>query len=301
MELRSLRHFSALAETLNYRVAAERLHLTQPALTRSIAALERELGVQLFDRDKRHVALTADGGELLERAGEVLADADRLAAAADTIRARRRDEVRVALYGVALAELTHPVIEAFRERYPRATIRVHEADFHQGHAPLLAGECDVALMCLSVDMPGLTRVPIFTEPVSLALWKGHPLASAAAVDMTEVYDQPWVTPHPGDDWWVGGRHGDHDAPTVGSHARSVLDMASKIAYQHMVGLMPLSGARMFPPHPGVEAVAPKEPLEAVAAVAFPEAGHSPAAPAFAEVARRVARRASGVPYAELAR
>ncbi|WP_158714598.1 helix-turn-helix domain-containing protein, partial [Streptomyces sp. NRRL S-474] len=89
MELRSLRHFSALAETLNYRVAAERLHLTQPALTRSIAALERELGVQLFDRDKRHVALTADGAELLVRAGEVLADADRLAAAAGAIRARR--------------------------------------------------------------------------------------------------------------------------------------------------------------------------------------------------------------------
>lgn len=300
MELRSLRHFSALAETLNYRVAAERLHLTQPALTRSIASLERELGVRLFDRDKRHVALTADGAELLERAGEVLADAERLSAAAGAIRARQRDEVRVAFYGVGLAELTHPVIEAFCERYPSVTIRVHEADFHQGLAPLLAGEYDVALLCLNVDMPGLTRVPIFTEPASVALWKGHPLASAAAVDVTEVFDQPWVTPEPGFDFWVGGRNGDDDAPTVGSHARSVLDMSLKIAYQHMVGLMPLSGARMFS-HPGVETVAPKEPLDLVAAVAFPEAGHSPAAPAFAELARRVARRASGVPYAELAR
>ena len=300
MELRSLRHFSALAETLNYRVAAERLHLTQPALTRSIASLERELGVRLFDRDKRHVALTADGAELLERAGEVLADAERLRAAAGTIRARRRDEVRVAFYGPALAELTHPVIEAFCERYPSVTIRVHEADFHQGYAPLLAGEYDVALLCLNVDIPGLTRVPIFTEPVSVALWTGHPLASAAAVDLTEVLDQPWVTPEPSVAFWVGGRRGDHDAPMVGSHARSVLDMSAKIAYEHMVGLIPLSGARMFP-HPGVRAVAPKEPLGAVAAVAFPQAGHSPAAPAFAELARRVARRAPGVPYAELAR
>ncbi|WP_055712262.1 LysR family transcriptional regulator [Streptomyces torulosus] len=300
MELRSLRHFSALAETLNYRVAAERLHLTQPALTRSIAALERELGVQLFDRDKRHVALTADGAELLERAGEVLADAERLSATAGAIRARRRDEVRVACYGVALAELTHPVIEAFCERYPSVTIRVHEVDFHQGLAPLLAGEYDVALLPLNVDMPGLTRVPIFTEPLTVGLWKGHPLASAAAVDVTEVFDQPWVTPEPGLDFWVGGRNGDDDAPTVGSHARSALDMSLKIAYQHMVGLMPLSATRMFP-HPGVENVAPKEPLGLVAAVAFPEAGHSPAAPAFAELARRVARRASGVPYAELAR
>ncbi|MGW1562559.1 LysR family transcriptional regulator [Streptomyces sp. NPDC002144] len=300
MELRSLRHFSALAETLNYRVAAERLHLTQPALTRSIAALERELGVQLFDRDKRHVALTADGAELLERASEVLADADQLAAAAGAIRARRRDEVRIALYGVALAELTHPVIEAFCERYPRATIRVHEVDFHQGLAPLLADEYDVALLPLNIDMPGLTRVPIFTEPLSLALWKGHPLAGAAAVDVTEVFDQPWVTPAPGLDFWVGGRNGDDDAPTVGFHARSALDVSLKIAYQHMVGLMPLSATRMFP-HPGVENVAPKEPLGLVAAVVFPEASHSPAAPAFAELARRVARRATGVPYAEISR
>lgn len=299
MELRSLRHFSALAETLNYRVAAERLHLSQPALTRSIVALERRLGVQLFDRDRQHVALTADGVELLERAGAVLLDADRLAATADAIRTRRQDEVRVALYGMALAELTHPVIEAFRERYPHVRIRVHEADFHQGLAPLLAGECDVALLSLSVDMPGLTRVPIFTEPVSLALWKGHPLASADSVDMTEVYDQPWVTPHPEDDLWVGGRHGDHDAPTAGSHARSVLDMSWKIAYQHMVGLIPLSGVRMFP-HPGVEAVAPTARLDSVAAVAYPSTGHSPAAPAFAELARRVARRAGAVPHAEMA-
>jgi hypothetical protein len=157
----------------------------------------------------------------------------------------------------------------------------------------------VALLCLNVDIPGLTRVPIFTEPVSVALWKGHPLASAATVDLTEVFDQPWVTPAPSVDFWVGG-HREDDAPTIGSHARSVLDMSSKIAYEHMVGLIPLSGARMFP-HPGVQAVAPTEPLGAVAAVAFPQAGHAPAAPAFAELARRVARRAPGVPYAELAR
>ena len=97
MELRNLRHFLTLAEALNYRIAAERLHLTQPALSRSITALERGLGVRLFDRDKRHVTLTAEGAELLERAREVLCDTDRLAAAAGAIRARRRHEVRVAL------------------------------------------------------------------------------------------------------------------------------------------------------------------------------------------------------------
>ena len=297
MELRNLRHFSALAETLNYRIAAERLYLTQSALTRSIAALERELGVRLFDRDKRHVSLTAEGTELLERAHEVLSDAGRLADAAGAIRARQRHEVRVAVYGVALAELTHPVIEAFCQRYPNVSIRVYDADFHRGLDPVLSGEYDIALARLNTDVAELTRVPIFTEPVLVALWKGHPLASAAAVDVAELFDHPWVTPDAWSDFWVCGDRRDGAAPTVGYHARSAVEMCSTIAYQHMVGLMPLSGPRLFP-HPGVDGVPPKEPLASVAAVAYPETGFSPAAPVFAEMARRVARRGKGVPHAE---
>ncbi|HEX6525953.1 MAG TPA: LysR family transcriptional regulator [Streptosporangiaceae bacterium] len=298
MELRNLRHFLALAETLNYRIAAERLYLTQPALTRSITALERGLGVRLFDRDKRHVTLTADGAELLERAREVLCDTDRLTAAAGAIRARRRHEVRVALYGVALAELTHPVIEAFCERYPGVSVRVYDADFHRGLDPLLSGEYDIALARLNADMPAVTRVPVFTEPALVHLWKGHPLTSAAAVDVTEILDDPWATPDVESDYWVCGDQRD-GAALIGCHARSAVEMCSAIAYQHMVGLTPLSGTRMFP-HPGVCAVPPKDPIRSVAVVAYPQTGHSPAAPAFAEVACQIARRGTGVPYAQLA-
>lgn len=298
VELRNLRHFLALAETLNYRIAAERLHLTQPALTRSIIALERGLGVQLFDRDKRHVTLTADGAELLERARKVLCDTDRLAAAAGAIRARRRHEVRVALYGVALAELTHPVIEAFCERYPGVSVRVYDADFHRGLDPLLSGEYDIALARLNADIPAVTRVPVFTEPALVHLWKGHPLTSAAAVDVAEILDDPWATPHVESDYWVCGDQRDH-AALIGCHARSAVEMCSAIAYQHMVGLTPLSGTRMFP-HPGVRALPPKDPIRSVAVVAYPQTGHSPAAPAFAEIACKIARRGTGVPHAQLA-
>ncbi|MFF4805285.1 LysR family transcriptional regulator substrate-binding protein [Streptomyces sp. NPDC001351] len=83
-----------------------------------------------------------------------------------------RHEVRVAVYGVALAELTHPVIEAFCQRYPNVSIRVYDADFHRGLDPVLAGEYGVALARLNTDVPGMTRVPIFTEPAFVGLWKG---------------------------------------------------------------------------------------------------------------------------------
>ena len=82
MDLRRLRNFLVLAEELNYRVAASRLYLTQPALSRSIAALEREFGVRLFERDTRHVTLTREGETLLDRVRTLLRDADALAQAA---------------------------------------------------------------------------------------------------------------------------------------------------------------------------------------------------------------------------
>jgi DNA-binding transcriptional LysR family regulator len=301
VEIRSLRHFTALADALNYRVAAERLHLSQPALTRSIAALERELGVRLFDRDKRHVALTVDGVELLERARQVLLDTERLATAAGAIRARHTREVRVAVYGNALAELTHPIIEAFCERYPNASLRVYDADFHRGLDPLFSGEYDLALLRENTGVPALVTVPIFTEPAFVALWTGHPLAGASCVDVAEVFDQPWVTPDLLSDFWVCGDQRNGVPATIGSHARSAAEMSAMIAYQHMVALTPMSGTRVWP-HPGVRGVPPKEPITSVAAIAYPATGFSPAAPAFVEVARGVARRKSdSVPFADLAR
>jgi DNA-binding transcriptional LysR family regulator len=225
-------------------------------------------------------------------------DTDRLAATAGAIRARYTHEVRIGLYGVALSELTHPVIEAFCERYPHASVRVHDADFHRGIDPLLAGEYDVALLRENAAVPSLVTVPIFTEPAFVALWKGHPLTTASSVDVAEVFDQPWVTPDVMSDFWVCGDQRNGVPATIGSHARSVTEMTATVAYQHMVGLTPMSGPRMYP-HPGVSLIPPKEPIVSVATIAYPATGFSPAAPAFAEVARRVARRKSAsVPFAE---
>lgn len=146
MDLRRLRHFSELAETLSFRDAARCVHLTQPALTRSIASLEHELGVQLFDRDKRHVALTAAGARLLGPAREVLDDAEALRRAAGELATDPHPELRVGLYGPGLTELTGPILAAFRARHPDVSVRVEHAPCHDDADALRTGVLDVALV-----------------------------------------------------------------------------------------------------------------------------------------------------------
>ena len=146
MDLRRLRHFSELADALSFRDAARRVHLTQPALTRSIASLEQELGVQLFLRDKRHVALTDAGARLLSPARELLRDADALQRTARELTGGPGPELRVGLYGPGLAQLAPVIIEAFAARHQDATVLVEHEPWGSDVEALRRGAIDVALV-----------------------------------------------------------------------------------------------------------------------------------------------------------
>ncbi|MGQ3254758.1 MAG: LysR family transcriptional regulator [Microbacterium aurantiacum] len=294
MEIRSLRHFVAVADTLNFRVAGERLHLTQPALTRSIAALELELGVLLFNRDTRGVALTAHGAQLLQRARGVLADADEFTYAAHALRAAAASQVRVGLYGNGLAELTHPVLSAFCERYPDAAVQVRDADFARGIEPLIAGEYDVAFLRVPVDLPVLRTFRLFSEPMDIHVWDGHWLAGAASAEFREIFDDPWVTLPPSipTAWsasWLFSEQRGGVAPNIGAFARTEGEFGAAVAYRRLSGVLPTSVHRLRP-HTGVAVVRAAKATYSHVAVSYPASGFSPAAAAMAEVAVEVAAR-----------
>jgi DNA-binding transcriptional LysR family regulator len=297
MEIRSLRHFVVLADTLSFRHAAERLHMSQPALTRSIASLEHQLGVRLFHRDKRHVALTPEGSDLLTRARRLLAGMDEFAFAAHSLRAASQQVLRVGVYGNGLAQLTHLVFQEFRRRYPEVRLQVMDADFHRGIGPLLAGEYHVALLRAPAQLPELRAVPVFLEPIDVLLPRDHRLAGLATTDVAALFDEPWVTFPPSipGAWaahWLAEEQRGEAKAMIGSYARTEYELYAAVAYQGHVALVPRSALRMRP-HPGIVAVPVSGMGPSTAAVAMPAVGYDPAAAALADVATGIAREHIG--------
>ena len=130
MELRHVRYFVAAAEELSFRRAAERLHVSQPALSVQIAQLEDELGATLLDRDRHHVALTAAGKVFLDRARRLLHAADEAVRAAG--RAARGETGRLAIGFIAQLsyEWLPTVLRSFRKRYSGRGNQPRRADAH---------------------------------------------------------------------------------------------------------------------------------------------------------------------------
>ena len=187
LDLRLLRHFVVAAEELHFTRAAARLYLAQQALSRDIARLERQLGVRLFTRTTRRVALTPDGERLLVRARKLLALHDQ------TLQELHGPDDRRPLLVDLLAEGHTParVLRAARQHAPRAEL---VARFHGGFGAalelLLAGRLDVAFgrsEGLGRPFPAqLARRPIRLEPLALLLPQEHPLAALDAVPMAAL-------------------------------------------------------------------------------------------------------------------
>jgi DNA-binding transcriptional LysR family regulator len=188
LDLRLLRHFVAVAEELHFTRAAARLYVAQQALSRDIARLERQLGVRLFTRTTRRVALTPDGQRLLARARELLAFHDQ------TLRELHGPEHGRPLLVDLLAEGHTPtrVLHAARQHTQGIELM---ARFHGGLGAaldlLLAGHLDVAFgrsegLGRPFPTSQLVRRLIRLEPLALLLPAEHPLAALDAVPMAAL-------------------------------------------------------------------------------------------------------------------
>jgi DNA-binding transcriptional LysR family regulator len=196
MELRHLRYFVAVAEDLHFRHAAERLHVAQPAVSEQIRKLERELGVELFDRSPRGVSLTVAGSAMFEEARRTLRQAEIAARAARSARDRPAQRLRVGYLPDSL-----PGAVAGGLRQLAAAMPDLEVDLEAGVSlrlidGLRVGQFDAVVSSLPAPVAELRVTPLGDQRPVAALPVGHPQAVNSAVVLEWVaHERLVVLPH----------------------------------------------------------------------------------------------------------
>ena len=194
IDLRAWRQFVAVAEELHFGRAALRLHMTQPPVTQAIAQLEKTLGVVLFDRTRRRVALTPAGEALLPDVRELLARAQALPARARAAAAGQVGRVRIAFVSTVGFEQLPAWVREFRVLCPEVALELVEATGDVQLEAFARGEIDAGLMLHSPGAapPGLTRLAVSEEPLVLALPARHALARTEKLQLADVLAEPLV-------------------------------------------------------------------------------------------------------------
>ncbi|MFF5787096.1 LysR family transcriptional regulator [Streptomyces sp. NPDC012693] len=243
IELRHLRCFLAIAEESSLTRAAARLHLTQPAVSRTLAALEQHLGARLVDRSTHHLALTAEGRAFRDRAAAALAAFD---AAVDPARLRHRP-LRLGHAWSAFGPYTTPLLRRWQRDHPDTPLELLRIDDRT--AGLTRGEVDAALLRGAVDAPGLVTEELTTEERVAAVPADSPLADLPRLTLHDLADGTVVlNTVSGTTALTLWPHAARPAATV--TVANTDDWLTAIAAGRGVGVSSASTAALHP-HPGV--------------------------------------------------
>ncbi|MCE0460709.1 MULTISPECIES: LysR substrate-binding domain-containing protein [Pseudomonas] len=191
-ELAQLRCFTTVATELNFRRAAERLNMTQPPLSRQIQLLEHHLGVELFTRSTRSVALTAAGRAFFIEAQNLLQQAQQAAVAARRFAQGDIGSVTISFVGSAVYEFLPKVIAEARLKQPQVKIVLSEMNTYQQHEALRARRIDLGIVRSPLLETGYATECLVREPFVLAVPAGHPLARAESVNVQDLDAQPFL-------------------------------------------------------------------------------------------------------------
>ena len=193
VDTRLLRYFAAVASEGSLTLAAERLFVSQPALTRQIRLLESQLGVQLFTRSRAGMTLTAAGQALASSSAAVLDGWDQALRETKAAASRAARVLRVGFMSSAANEATQQIIAAFARRRPGWQVEMRLGALSDPAAGLTSGDADAALLRLPFPGQDDMRIQVlFTEPRYVVLPAAHPLAAHDQVRFRDLRDEPFV-------------------------------------------------------------------------------------------------------------
>jgi DNA-binding transcriptional LysR family regulator len=192
IELRHLRSFLAVAEELHFGRAAARLQMAQPPLSQQVRRLERELGVELFRRNRRHVELTPAGSALVPEARRTLAASERAIAVVAAVAAGASGRLALGFVGSLAHGVLPLLVRELRQQAPEIEIAVREANTSQQIDLLRLGLLDAGLVRPPIRAAGVEIEVVGREPLRAVLPDDHPLAGARSLPLGALRDAPFV-------------------------------------------------------------------------------------------------------------
>ncbi len=295
MELRHLRYFVAVGENLHFGRAADKLHISQPPLTRQIQQLEQELGVTLFARTNRRVELTSIGEQFMAEAKPLLAQFDSLKHHVSESAAGRLGKLSIGFISVADYHVLPSLLREFQSSYPNVTLNLREATTDLQLEALRNGEIDIGIVLAPLIDASLQFQPLFQEelvavlPASIAGNNSRDLQ--APISVKALAEQPFV---------MFPRHsapGLHDAitgvcdragfaPHVGQEAIQMQTIISLVSVGMGVALVPASLTNLGRAGVIYRPLKEKSPL-VTTGLAWKNSNSSPTLRAFLEVVARM--------------
>ncbi|HEY0224991.1 MAG TPA: LysR family transcriptional regulator [Mycobacterium sp.] len=252
MELRQLEHFVAVAAELNFSRAAQQIHVVQSALSVSVGRLEKELGIELFDRSKRQIALTAAGEAFLQQARDVIHTAQRARSSVQGYRDQLTGTVTLGTL-MSWGTLNLPAaLQEFRQLHPLVTVRLRQSmSGSAGHLAAIAdGKMDLALVSISSSSsPLLAFRQLTEEPMVFVCSPSHPLARRRRVQLCDLDGQDFI--HFPQGWGIRRRL-DAGFSAAGVHPVNAYEVADYaiaaelIRHKLATTVLPISAANRFP-------------------------------------------------------
>jgi len=194
VDLRDFEAFVAVAEELHFGRAAERLHISQPPLSSRIRQLERDLRVQLFDRNTRTVSLTDAGERLLGPARRVLNEVDAAQNVAASIATGDQGRVRIGFAGASSQRALPLLTGAVRSQYPGIELVLQSQTYvFTALELLLSRSLDLAFARLPIPQADLAWRVVEVEELICALPAGHPLAAQDSIRLSQLHDEDFVS------------------------------------------------------------------------------------------------------------
>lgn len=195
MKIEYFREFLVLAACLNFRVAAEQLYITQPALSRHIAELEQSLDVPLFERSTQSVSLTPAGKLFQERISALVEDYDDICSRLRIMKGGFVNRLRIGVSYYSIADYLGPVPEIFERTYPDVKLQYSVGDPYEVMESLCNDKVDLSILpkYATPATRHIEFIPVFEEPLGVLLNQNDPLARQPELSLQDLKDKPFFS------------------------------------------------------------------------------------------------------------